>query len=52
MSKETLLKISGVPVYWIDETYIEYTGEMTSCADGCHAPTDRVDAPRASRLRR
>lgn len=34
MSKEVLLKISGVPVYWIDDTYIEYTGEMTSCADG------------------
>jgi hypothetical protein len=34
MSKEVLLKISGQAVYWIDDTYIEYTGEMTSCADG------------------
>ena len=34
MSKKVLLKISGVPVYWIDEHMIEYTGEMTSCADG------------------
>jgi hypothetical protein len=33
MSKEVLLKISGVPVYW-DGDMIEYTGEMTSCADG------------------
>jgi len=41
MSKEVLLKISGVPVYWIDDTYIEYTGEMTSCGDGsprCYGP--------------
>lgn len=33
MSKQVLLKISGVPVYW-DGKMIEYTGEMTSCADG------------------
>lgn len=42
MSKEVLLKISGVPVYWINDTYIEYTGEMTSCADGsprCYGPS-------------
>lgn len=41
MSKEILLKISGVPVYWINEEYIEYTGEMTCCADGsprCYGP--------------
>jgi hypothetical protein len=41
MSKEVLLKISGIPVYWIDDTYIEYTGEMTACADGsprCYGP--------------
>ena len=33
MSKEILLKISGVPVYW-DGSVIEYTGEATVCADG------------------
>lgn len=40
-SKEVLLKISGVPVYW-DGTVIEYVGEMTSCADGsprCYGPS-------------
>jgi hypothetical protein len=31
--KTTLMTISGVPVYWNGEV-IEYTGEMTSCADG------------------
>jgi hypothetical protein len=49
MSKKVLLTVSGTPVYW-DGTVIEYTGEMTSCADGspraygpegCHpAPLD------------
>jgi hypothetical protein len=34
MSKEVLLKISGQPVYWVDDTYIEYVGELTSCGDG------------------
>ena len=34
MSKKKLLTISGTPVYWINDTYIEYVGEMTSCADG------------------
>lgn len=33
MSKKTLLTISGTPVYWNGKV-IEYTGEMTSCADG------------------
>jgi hypothetical protein len=40
MSKNVLLKISGHPVYW-DGTVIEYTGEMTCCADGsprCYGP--------------
>jgi hypothetical protein len=48
MSKEILLKISGVPVYFIDETYIEYTGEMTSCADGsprAYGPSGCKPAP-------
>jgi hypothetical protein len=39
MSK-VLLKISGVPVHW-DGKMIEYTGEMTCCADGsprCYGP--------------
>ena len=48
MSKETLLKISGVPVYWIDDTYIEFTGEMTSCADGsprAYGPSGCSPAP-------
>jgi hypothetical protein len=48
MSKKVLLKISGIPVYWIDETYIEYTGEMTSCADGsprCYGPNGCSPAP-------
>lgn len=34
MSKEVLLKISGVPVYWVNETYVEFLGEATVCADG------------------
>lgn len=41
MSKEVLLKISGVPVYW-DGNVIEYTGEMTCCGDGsprCYGPS-------------
>lgn len=35
MSKQVLLKIGGVPVYWdpISEM-IEYTGDMTVCVDG------------------
>ena len=33
MSREILLKISGVPVYW-DGTVIDYMGEFTVCADG------------------
>jgi hypothetical protein len=33
MSKEILMKIGGVPVYWDGHT-ISYTGEMTCCADG------------------
>ena len=48
MSKTVLLKISGVPVYWINETYIEYTGEMTSCADGsprAYGPSGCSPAP-------
>jgi hypothetical protein len=48
MSKEVLLKISGTPVYWINETYIEYTGEMTSCGDGsprCYGPAGCSPAP-------
>jgi hypothetical protein len=47
MSKEILLKISGVPVYW-DGNCIEYTGEMTSCADGsprCYGPSGCSPAP-------
>ena len=42
MSKEILMKISGVPVYWIDDEYIQFEGEMTSCADGsprCYGPS-------------
>lgn len=41
MSKQVLLKISGVPVYW-DGNMIEFVGEMTSCADGsprCYGPS-------------
>jgi hypothetical protein len=34
MSKETLLHISGAPVYWINDEMIEYVGEATVCADG------------------
>lgn len=47
MSKEVLLKISGVPVYW-DGEMIEYVGEMTCCADGsprCYGPDDFDDPP-------
>jgi hypothetical protein len=33
MSKQVLLKIGGVPVYW-DGECIDYLGEMTACADG------------------
>jgi hypothetical protein len=36
MSKQMLMKIGGVPVYWDeDESKIWYTGEMTIDADGC-----------------
>jgi hypothetical protein len=48
MGKEVLLKISGVPVYWVNDTYIEYQGEMTSCADGCpraYGPSGCKPAP-------
>ena len=48
MSKEVLMKVSGVPVYWVDEEYIEYTGELTSCADGsprCYGPSGCSPAP-------
>jgi hypothetical protein len=48
MSKEILLKINGVPVYWVDETYVEFTGEMTSCGDGsprCYGPSGCSPAP-------
>jgi hypothetical protein len=48
MSKEVLLKISGAPVYWIDDAIIEYTGEMTSCADGsprCYGPSGCSPTP-------
>lgn len=34
MKKEVLLKIGGQPVYWINETFIEFLGEATVCADG------------------
>ena len=42
------MTIGGVPVYWIDGEYIEYTGEMTSCADGsprCYGPDGCTPAP-------
>lgn len=48
MAKEVLLKISGVPVYWIADTYIEYVGEMTSCGDGsprCYGPSHAKPPP-------
>jgi hypothetical protein len=47
VSKDVLLKISGVSVYW-DGNVISYVGEMTCCADGsprCYGPSGCSPAP-------
>lgn len=47
MAKEVLLKINGVPVFW-DGEMIEYTGELTCCADGsprCYGPEGCTPEP-------
>jgi hypothetical protein len=47
MSQEVLLKINGIPVHW-DGEMIEFTGEMTSCADGsprAYGPSGCTPAP-------
>jgi hypothetical protein len=48
MSKKVLMKISGQPVYWIDDAIIEFTGELTVCADGsprCYGPSGCCPEP-------